>query len=131
MLQCCAFGLKIKQPPPRVQFLARVQSFCCRPPGCVNPLAGAHLGAEGGEVMATTSGNTCSSRMSQCKTLPGAISGHFERVRHGAKGSFIKGNWHNIKADSTKVRLQQPRCKELVPFLVCNQLYQCRVVPGQ
>lgn len=30
-------------------------------PGCVNPLASAHSGAEGGEVMAATSGNTCSS----------------------------------------------------------------------
>lgn len=36
-----------KAPPPRVQFLTQVQPFWCRPPGRVNPLASAHLGAEG------------------------------------------------------------------------------------
>lgn len=71
-------------------------------------------GAGGGEVMAATSGNTCSSQMSRCCTVPGAIQGHGEwawlRARvgggTGGVGGGGSGDWHNSKAKATKVRVQ-------------------------
>lgn len=86
--------------------LALVQPFWYRPPGRVNPLASAHLRAEGGEDMATTSRNTCSFGMSQCCTLPGVIWGTLRKSLAWGQRKFYKGYWHDIKAKVTKVRVQ-------------------------